>query len=215
MARTSFPISAAFMAVLLLPGTGFAATMTFSDLPNGAALATDYTESGIEAEVGWGVLGSHTTPGTAHLNDGGTLFTSEITFSLASGTKFDAVGFDLLPLPAQGPVDSFDNIELTGFRGSSMVASESFFLGTEDRRHAFSPAFTSLTELTIGITWPPGGCSVAPPCLQLDIDNVELVPAVWPVPVPPTLWTLLGGVLALAALGLRPRSLLRARTSPA
>ena len=167
-------------AVTLSAGMATAATMTFSSLPDEGALLTSYTENGITATSGSGTLGWYTSPGAAHVDDSGTGFTDDITFT--TGGVFDAANFSLTSLGFNilGPqTPPSDTIFVTGYLGGSLVSM--------------------LDAFTITLLYPRGIPTCDAPCSHFDLNSVTLAP----VPLPASM-TLMGAA-GIALVGLRRR----------
>src|SRR5262245_7537526 len=114
------------LALCLCSGAASAATMTFTGLPRGEQTNT-WTEGGITAKTGWGAIGSHSRPGMAHIDDGGSGFAFAIGFTMDS--LFNAVSFDIHALTSSYCSDwdtcgvPFDNVVVEGWRGGTKVAN--------------------------------------------------------------------------------------------
>ncbi|WP_181366406.1 VPLPA-CTERM sorting domain-containing protein [Albidovulum aquaemixtae] len=172
-------------------------TITFSSLPDEGAALTSYTENGITATAGSGTLGWFTSPGSAHVDDSGTGFTADITFT--TGGIFDAVGFTLTSLgysmlSAPGPVT--DNILVTGYVGGSLVAGANYTLSSVAgavQNILLGTAFTGIDALTISLLYPRNVTFCDAPCGHFDLNDVTLAA----VPLPASAL-----MLGVAALGL-------------
>jgi hypothetical protein len=197
--------------------------MSFDALP---VLQVDepqvYAEDGIRATARNGALGSFSTRGSFHMDDSGSAYPSSVVFALETGRRFDPLGLELLPIgnflvPNLEVLASevcdwpfctpYDNLLLEGFRDGEPVASQALYMGTENRRLDFAPAFSALDELRVTARRPeplglPGVCPDAP-CAHFDLDDLELAP----VPLPAAAWFLLTALAALAGvrLGLESR----------
>ena len=220
MKKMIFAIATFFLA-LTAPfyGAG-AATMTFSGV-NIDPIARTYSENGIFAS-GNGTLGLYST-GSIHFDDGGTSAPSTVTFT--TGSRFDAVGFDLDPVGFEFRQcdaitricedKTFDNVLLKGFDGANLVASLLFSMGTGKDSYPvkLGDAFKNLTAFTIAIALPNipfnylRDCNA--PCSHFQIDNVELAPTVEiaPVPLPATLPLEMAVLIMLALVAFRRRTI--------
>lgn len=190
-----------------------AATMTFADLPGFFPGDRVYEEDGITARLN-NFQGS-ATPGSAHMDDGGTGFSSSINFSMSG--LFDAVSFDILPLLpinfcadfacSSGP-QTFDNVHVQGFRSGALIAEDLFFMGASDNTHSFGSAYSMLDELVISIVFPDPavvtGVCFSVPCTHFNLDNLKLA-AIAPVPLPAAAPLLAGGLIAMGWYGRRRR----------
>ena len=189
-------VFANFLAVLyvvVLASPAGAVVMTFDNLPPGSPDNGDYLENGITAS-GNSDLGTFNVPGAAHLDDAGTSFSSRISFTMSS--RFDAVGFDLLPLrteycaePSDVPCfDLYDNVLVRGLRGGLVVAEDEFSAGTAISTVLLGDQFSNLDVLVIGALLPNfpevGGECFGIPCGHFNIDNIELNAVPLPAALP-------------------------------
>ncbi|MBC7478866.1 MAG: hypothetical protein H7317_12350 [Pseudorhodobacter sp.] len=209
----------AFVTIFLtLTGTAQsagAATVTFDKI-NIDPFAHSYSENGILV-VGTGALG-HYGNQNVHLDDGGTDAANKVTFT--TGSYFDAVGFDLDPVAFAGflcdgsprvCIESFDNVLLSGFDGTNLVASFLFDMGMGKDPYpvVLDDRFKNLTAFSIQVITENipfySFCRFESPCSHFEIDNVELVSSsiVAAVPVPASLPLGALGLLGLAALAVR------------
>lgn len=204
MEYRTFGNATALVALLICTGTVEAATMTFGALPDEGALATSYTENGITATSGSGTLGWYTAPGFAHVDDSGTGFTSDITFT--TGGTFDATSFTLTSLGYNfmGTASTVtDNILVSGLVGGSLVASASYSLsGVAGAVQTFllGSAFSALDAFTISLLYPSNAPGCDAPCGHFDLDSVTLATGPAPVPLPPAAPLMGAAVLGLFAL---------------
>lgn len=183
----------AILCVVVLALPAGAAVMTFNNLPPASPDNGDYREKGITAS-GNGELGSFNVPAAAHINDAGTAISSRISFTMSS--RFDAVGFDILPIATEYCVtpsnaacgDPYDNVLVQGYRDGSLVAENRFYAGDDPNTYLFSLQFLNLDRLIIGGLLPnfsvAGGECVDIPCGQFNIDNVELNAVPLPAALP-------------------------------
>ncbi len=182
-------IAVVFLAIVgisALPAQSM--TMTF-DI--GAGLFVDenssgfddlYSEDGIDmrgfifGEIGEG-------NGRAHLdNPGDGHFSDELIFS--AGSRFDFVGFDLVPLSydCEGCAP-YDNVIVTGRRGGLTVAQTIFAMGSAPSAFLAAALFLDLDQLVIStLNGPSPDYTFSN--THFEIDNVKLTPSVSPVPLP-------------------------------
>ena len=192
--------------VLLLASTcaASAATITFSALPDEGALATSYTENGITATASSGTLGWYTAPGSAHVDDSGTGFTSDITFT--TGGTFDATSFTLTSLGYNflGTASTVsDNILVSGYVGGSLVAGANYTLSAVAgtlQTILLGSAFSAIDAFTISLLYPRNAPNCDAPCGHFDLDSVTLDTGPAPVPLPPAAPLMGAAVLGLFAL---------------
>ncbi|WP_347310395.1 hypothetical protein [Defluviimonas sp. SAOS-178_SWC] len=196
--------AATIVALLASTAAASAATISFSALPDEGALSTTYTENGITATAGSGTLGWYTAPGTAHVDDAGTGFTSDITFT--TGGIFDATSFTLTSLGynfLNSPGTVSDNILVAGYVGGSLVAGANYTLsavaGTV-QTILLGSAFTAIDAFTISLLYPRTGRDCDAPCGHFDLNSVTLDTGPAPVPLPPAAPLMGAAVLGLFAL---------------
>lgn len=193
-------------AALSLAVPARAATITFDALPDEGAQLTSYTENGITATAGSGSLAWFTAPGAAHVDDSGTGFTSDITFT--TGGVFDAVSFTLTSLGysmLNAPAPVADNILVTGYAGGNLVAGANYTLSSvvgTVQNILLGPAFASIDALTIRLLYPRRVTSCGAPCGDFDLNDVTLAP----VPLPASGLLLGAAALALTGGAFRRRS---------
>lgn len=198
----------AFWAALALAGSAVAPAaaathvMTFDALP-ALSLAPVWTEGAIVATGDVGI-GYFTLPGTAHLDDAPVPYPSAITFT-TPGVRFDAVSIDVIGFGSNycpgdlclAPVP-YDDLVVTGFRNSGVVATASFSADGVTSL-VFGAEFSDLDALRIAAVSPPDpSACLTFPCGHFSIDNVRLAAAV-PEPATWALMLLGFGGLALAA----------------
>ncbi len=208
----TFPGNAAIVLGAALAGglafapIGNAATMTFTDVPDGSADLTSYQEDNISAFSPY-LVGWVNEPGFAHMNSVG--FGSQISFGLLAGGLFDAAGFNFFSNgysfvgdpPEQPPM-----LTVTGYLDFGAVATASFLISSISgmaQSIVLGNAFAGIDQLTITMpSYPFEFCDFA--CVAIDLDNITLNP-VTPAPVPlPASGALLGGAaLLLAGAGRR------------
>jgi hypothetical protein len=207
-------------AALGSASTAGATTITFDMLPDegqiysGGLAGNTYTENGITVTSGTGLLASHALSGAAHIDDSGTPFTSDVTFTMA--TPFDATGFSLL---SRGyalfapPPQLLDNVFVTGLRGGSVVASTSFaMLDTVGavQNILLDDTFGLLDALRVELAYVYDAADCDAPCAHFDLTSATLVP-IAPVPVPAGGLMLAGLLLGLGMLSLDRRRAVTAR----
>lgn len=188
-------LSAALAASWLAVGASQAATMTFDGI---GFPGTTWVENGITA-TGDGDVFAFNVPNTAHLDDSGTPYASQISFT--TGGLFDAASFDLLPTGFDYQVcdatyttctsKTYANVQVQGFLGGSLVSQLLFKMGTAASTITLGTAFAGLDKLVIGFgpmpflgTFPNGSEGICGfPCSHFSIDNVTLTQAT-PAAVP-------------------------------
>lgn len=186
-----------------------AATMSFSGLAgfcNG--LSPSYTESGITATGLDSNPAYFLNPGVLHMDDSGTTCPQSVAFTMA--LPFSAIGVDILPLGptaycsdpnCEQPGDPYENVRWEGLVGGTVVASDTFFMGTTDSTYVFGDAFRNLDELRVSALLPDfariGGECFDAPCAHFELDNLVLAP----IPLPAGLWLLMSGIGTLGAMG--------------
>lgn len=204
----------ALAAVLALGVAGLggsraeAATMSFGGLSGSCGGASPtYAENGISATGIGGNPASSGRAGVLHMDDGGSSCPGSVSF--ATGGKFDAVSADILPLmswycadPANcGTADPYDNVRWEGLVDDKVVASDTFFMGTQDSTYVFGETFRGIDELRLSALHPDfdhvGGECFDLPCGHFEIDNLVLAST----PLPAAVWLLVSGIGALGAMG--------------
>ena len=166
------------------------------------------------ADAGLFDLGFFDAPGAVHLDDGGTSFARQITFTM--NRRFNAIAFDLIPTnfnylicdseELEGCVtETFDNVMLQGFRNGILVGLSIFDMSLNSGHLSFGSLLRNLDSLVIGFaplpfdgTLPDGRFAVCieSPCSHFNIDNITL--AAVPLPAP---GLLLVAVLTIGGLG--------------
>lgn len=202
----------AFLTAFGAASAAPAATMTFDALPDeGGAYSTPsggklYEESGITAESSSGILAWFDLQGSAHIDDSGTPFTADVTFTMAKA--FDAAEFTIVSdgyffTDYSGPL--LDNIFVTGVRDGSIVASSSFVLSDTFglvQTFTLGGAFSDLDALRIDLARVYDTDSCDAPCGHFNLDEITLAP----VPLPAGLPMLGLALAALIGLGRRKRT---------
>jgi hypothetical protein len=218
----------------LLPRDAGAATMTFSGIHEGCGAPLEVFQGHIEDNIvatplGFGTLATAGTPGVAHMDDGGTGCTGMVDFELFAlagllpdGTafsfdrrRFDASSVEMRPFATAfcAPTrsedeffcgDGYDNVRWQGFRDGSLIASDTFFVGTgAPYTYVFGDLFRDLTSLRL-TALPPfveGGRCDDSPCGHFEIDNLVLAAVnLTPVPLPGALVLLMSGLLGLGSM---------------
>ncbi|MEH6474466.1 MAG: VPLPA-CTERM sorting domain-containing protein [Sneathiella sp.] len=196
--------------ICMLPFTASASVMTFDGIPTSIGIGTPYVEDGITATPS-GSIGYHGSPDMAHMDDTGTGFPEEITFSMAGA--FDAVSFDYDPhrwayyfYPQDTKIEEvlpYVNVALTGERNGSVIATTKFQMNDTDSTFLFSSAFENIDRLTIALLKPEllgsadnGYYDCSYPCSHWNIDNVTLSA----VPLPASLPLFGAALIGFAAL---------------
>lgn len=209
MAFRFLPLLFACIIALGASPVGAVTTMTFDGLVNEGETTSgaSYRENGIIASPMGGVLATDGRAGAAHIDDGGSGFTDNVTFRLESGMRFDPVSFDIIPLGTSLCMGfstcgiPYDNVRVAGFRDGAMVARERFYMGDAPSTVVFGTAFADLTAVMISAVFPdfaslpPDLECIDLPCGHFEIDSVTLDWAMKPVPLPR------GVLLLLAAIG--------------
>ena len=209
--RLAACLASAFLLVPLASNAVSASTMTFSGLPS-LGISNQFIEGEIVATANsFSQIGSSSTPNSAHMDSSGTSFPQLLRFTIPNNS-FNATSFDIIPydevfsllLPDGTRVPStYENVRVRGFRGTTLVAEQTFFMGTQPWTYYFGSEFATLTSLVIYALEPglPRGSFVCEdsPCAHFNIDNVTLNPT--PVPLPaalPLFATILmgGGLIA-------------------
>ena len=195
-------LAVALLLVPLASGAVSASTMTFTGLPS-LGISNQFSEDGIVATANsFSQIGSWSTPNTAHMDSSGTGFPQLLRFTIP-GNSFNATSFDIIPddevfsvvLPDGSIVPgTYENVRVRGFRDTTLVAEQTFFMGTQPSTYYFGSNFTALTSLVIYALEPqlPRGSFICAdsPCSHFNIDNVKLNP----VPVPGALLLFAGGL---------------------
>jgi hypothetical protein len=223
--------------LLPIPREAAAATMTFTNIHGSCGAPMDVFQGHVEDNIvatppGFGTLAAAGGPGVAHMDDGGTGCAGMVDFELFAlagllpdGTafsfdrrRFDAVSVQLRPFatafcaPGRGEDeffcgDAYDNVRWEGFRDGSLIATDTFFVGTgAPYTYVFGDLFRDLSSLRL-TAMPPlvdGGRCDDSPCGHFEIDDLMLAAvSLTPVPLPGALVLLLSGVLGLGAVRLR------------
>ena len=187
-------LACAFVLVPVVGSGASASTMTFSGLSS-LGESNQFVEDGIVATANsFSQIGSFTTPNSAHMNSSGTGFPQLLRFTIP-GTSFNATSFDIIPynevfsfvLPDGTIVPgTYENVRVRGFRDTTLVAEQTFFMGTLPSTYYFGSDFTALTSLVIFALEPqlPRGSFICAnsPCSHFNIDNVTLNVSAVPLP---------------------------------
>lgn len=215
---------ALFLCVALLafaPSRAIASStirqMTFTDNPEYYDGRDAWLEDGITAT---GEFRYFNTPGTAHLDPGGTPYGGSVSFT--TGSVFDALSIDInspggLFCAADNPSecddsypnyisaydDPYPNVWITGFVEDELVSTLQMSRSTNGLYETVSlgDGFSQIDRLTVAVRHPiyslglTGACFVEY-CGHFDLDNV-LLRDVTPVPEPTTSLLLGFGIILL------------------
>lgn len=201
-----------FLVVLFVSGSVNAAVVNFASVSGIGAMATTYNEGDVSAQsIGGDLAHQIGLAERVHLTDYGTSFASGISFVMS--TRFDALSFDIrgfnnfcLDFSCQAP-EAFNNVEVLGMRGGSVVATEIFYSGTTELNHVLGSGFSNLDKLSISVLLPlnlgASTCAFFAPCSFFDIDNLALRPVdIAQTPLPAGL-PLYGAGMLLLGYGVR------------
>lgn len=165
-----------------------ATTVTFDDLTD-YLIDEAYVENGVSvsATTPGGGLTSYSTPGTLHLDDGGTGETAGALFT--TGGMFDVLGFSFISLGFNFYDEApavVGNILIRGFLNGSQVVRDRITMspvfGTV-QNIVLGSAFAGLDGFSIEILSPNTEAWCDAPCGHIDLDSVSFA-GVGPVPVP-------------------------------
>lgn len=193
-----------------LAGAADARTVTFDRVKDyltavdRPGAGSPYREGGVTVTALNGVLAWDSTPGTVHVDDAGTDFTSGLMFTMnrtfaAAAFSIVSLGYSFLDAPKVLP----KNIRVTGFVGGATVADKGFRMtdsAFDNQRFRLGSGFDGLDTLIIQLIYPRRGLCDAP-CAQFDLDWVKLEPT--PVPLPASAGLL--GAAGLLLWGLKRR----------
>jgi hypothetical protein len=209
---------AAAMALLCGVQAAPATTVTFDRLadefsaylePDGG---TTYREKGFVASTSGGVLAWDQTPGAAHIDDAGTGFTSDVTFTHKTGGIFDAISFNIISAGFADPANTPDEtIRVTGTKANGKTVSKVFDLSSVFgtlQTLVLGTKFRELVSVTIASVYRDPGETFCAPCSHFDLDSATF-DVVGEVPLPAGAGLLIGAVAGLIVV--RRRRGVRAR----
>lgn len=160
-----------------------------------------WVEDGITAtSLDGGIIANYFTPGTAHVDDTGTEFTSAMAFTMAK--RFTSAVFTSIALG----YDMWDqnrlpfNVVLTGYFMGQRVAQKAFQLSDDFgkvQNFGLTTDGIGFDKVTLRLVYP-NGCYGAP-CAHFDLDRVDLAA----VPLPAAGLALGAGLLTLAGVARR------------